>query len=95
MVNIEAVLPPEGWQQYKDNIVASVDGVSPSARIIAVIDGEIVGSSLLFLSSQAAYGAPELEIHTPIIRLLAVSPSARGKESLRTHQRKRSDEPLN
>ncbi|OCT12380.1 GCN5 family acetyltransferase [Paenibacillus pectinilyticus] len=74
-----AVLPPEGWDQYKENIVASVDSDTPIARIIAEIDGEIIGSSLLFQSSETAYGAPELGIHSPILRLLAVSPSARGR----------------
>ncbi|NOV02884.1 GNAT family N-acetyltransferase [Paenibacillus planticolens] len=73
------VLPPEGWEQYKENIVASVDGGTPAARIVALIDGEVVGSSLLFLSSEAAYGLPELAIQSPIIRLLAVSPKARGR----------------
>lgn len=74
-----AVLPPEGWEQYKENIAASVDSDKPFARIIALIDDEIVGSSLLFQSSEAAYGAPELGIQSPILRLLAVSPSARGR----------------
>ncbi|UKS26449.1 GNAT family N-acetyltransferase [Paenibacillus sp. HWE-109] len=74
-----AVLPPEGWNQYRENIIASVDSDKPTARIIALIDGEVVGSSQLFLSSEAAYGLPELEIQSPIIRLLAVSPSARGR----------------
>ncbi|WNR42602.1 GNAT family N-acetyltransferase [Paenibacillus roseipurpureus] len=74
-----AVLPPEGWDQYKENIIASVDSAKPIARIIALIDDEVVGSSQLFQSSEAAYGAPELEIESPILRLLAVSPSARGR----------------
>ncbi|MBP1964681.1 GNAT family N-acetyltransferase [Paenibacillus aceris] len=73
------VLPPEGWEQYKENIVASVDGGEPTARIIALSGGEVMGSSLLFLSSEAAYGLPELGIQSPIIRLLAVSPKARGR----------------
>jgi GNAT superfamily N-acetyltransferase len=71
-------LPPERWEQYRQNIIASVNGDGPAARIVAVYKDEIVGSVLLFLSSEAAYGAPELEIHSPILRLLAVSPKARG-----------------
>lgn len=43
------------------------------------MDNRIVGSVLLFLSSEKAYGRPELGIHSPIIRLLAVSPGARGR----------------
>ncbi|NQX71480.1 GNAT family N-acetyltransferase [Paenibacillus alba] len=75
----QSVLPPDGWEQYRENIVASVDSDKPTARIIALLDGEIVGSSLLFISSEAAYGLPELDIQSPIIRLLAVSPRARGR----------------
>ncbi|RUS43525.1 GNAT family N-acetyltransferase [Cohnella sp. AR92] len=67
------------WEAYKESIVASVDGGSPKARLVAELDGEIVGSALLFDSSAEAYGAPELGIHNPIIRLLAVSPSHRGQ----------------
>ncbi|MDQ0901220.1 MULTISPECIES: GNAT family N-acetyltransferase [unclassified Paenibacillus] len=75
----QSVLSPEGWELYKENILASVDGDAPTARIVAEVDGEIVGSSLLYHSSEVAYGLPELNIQTPIIRLLAVSPQARGK----------------
>jgi GNAT superfamily N-acetyltransferase len=75
----ENVLPPEGWQQYKESIIASIGGDAPTARIVAEMDGEIVGSVLMFTSSESAYGAPELGINSPIIRLLAVSPKARGR----------------
>lgn len=34
---------------------------------------------LLFTSSEAAYGRPELGINAPILRLLAVSTAARGR----------------
>ncbi|RTE10147.1 GNAT family N-acetyltransferase [Paenibacillus whitsoniae] len=75
----QSVLPPEGWEQYKENILASVDSERPIARIIALIDDEVVGSSQLFHSSDAAYDSPELGIESPILRLLAVAPSARGQ----------------
>ncbi|TXK84805.1 GNAT family N-acetyltransferase [Paenibacillus sp. N3.4] len=74
----QAILTPAGWEDYKANILSSVDGDAPSARLVAELEGEVVGSSLLFLSSEAAYGLPELGIQSPIIRLLAVSPQARG-----------------
>lgn len=75
----ETILPGDKWEPYRESIKASVYGEGPAARIIALIDGEIVGSVQLFLSSETAYGAPELGINSPIIRLLAVSPTARGK----------------
>ena len=71
-------IPEPFWTEYRDSIRDSVYGDGPAARIIAEVDKEIVGSVLLFLSSEAAYGRPELGIHSPIIRLLAVSPNARG-----------------
>lgn len=74
-----AVLPEPYWIEYRNSILESVHGEGPSARIIAEMDKQIVGSILLFPSSEAAYGKPELGIHTPIIRLLAVSPAARGR----------------
>ncbi|WP_019912743.1 GNAT family N-acetyltransferase [Paenibacillus sp. HW567] len=74
-----SVLPEPYWIEYRDSILLSVHGTAPAARIIAEIDQQIVGSVLLFLSSEEAYGRPELGIHSPIIRLLAVSPDARGR----------------
>jgi GNAT superfamily N-acetyltransferase len=74
----DVALSPERWEQYRQNIVASVDGEGPETRLVAVYKDEIVGNVLLFLSSEAAYGAPELDINSPILRLLAVSPKARG-----------------
>ncbi|NBD26549.1 GNAT family N-acetyltransferase [Paenibacillus glycinis] len=72
-------LPADRWEPYRDSILASFDGDRPAARIVAEEDGRIVGSVQLFLSSEAAYGAPELGITNPIIRLLAVPPEHRGK----------------
>ncbi|MBP1992210.1 GNAT family N-acetyltransferase [Paenibacillus eucommiae] len=73
----EAVLPAELWDKYKESIGTAVYGEGPEARIIAIIKDEIVGSVLIFRSSDIAYGQPGID--SPIIRLLAVSPKARGK----------------
>ncbi|MUG69971.1 MULTISPECIES: GNAT family N-acetyltransferase [Paenibacillus] len=72
-------LPKKRWEAYRESIAGSVDGDGPEARIVAELNGEIVGSVLLFISSEKAYGKPELGIDGPIIRLLSVAPSARGK----------------
>lgn len=74
-----AVLPVPFWEEYRDSILGSVHGDAPVSRIVAELEGQIVGSVLLFTSSEAAYGRPELGIHTPIIRLLAVAPAVRGR----------------
>ncbi|MFE5323069.1 GNAT family N-acetyltransferase [Paenibacillus sp. NPDC056579] len=73
-----AVLPPARWEAYRESIASSAHGDGPIARIVAEIEGEIVGSVQLFDSSLAAYGRPELDIRSPIIRLLSVSPQSRG-----------------
>lgn len=73
------VLPQDRWEAYRDSILASVYGEDPAARIVAEWNQEIVGSVLLFITSEKAYGRPQLGIKGPIIRLLSVSPHARGK----------------
>lgn len=72
-------MPQPRWEAYRDSIRNSVYGDAPYARIVAQLGGEIVGSVQMFLSSEIAYGKPEMGINSPIIRLLAVSPSARGR----------------
>jgi GNAT superfamily N-acetyltransferase len=73
------VLSEPAWVEYRNSIRHSVYGDAPAARIIAEINKEVIGSVQLFLSSETAYGRPELGINSPIIRLLAVAPSARGR----------------
>ncbi|MNH74773.1 Acetyltransferase (GNAT) family protein [compost metagenome] len=75
----EQSMPEERWRPYIQSIRESVYKEGPAARIIAELNGEIVGSLLVFLSSEAAYGRPDLQIESPIIRLLATSPKARGR----------------
>lgn len=74
----ERTLPPDRWEPYKENIVSSVDAEGPKARLVAEWQGEIAGSAILFDSSLTAYGV-DIGIDSPIIRLLAVPPFARGK----------------
>jgi len=66
------------WELYEEEMKRSVAGERALAILVAGTGDEIVGSVQLFASSEAAYGRPELAIHTPIIRFLAVSPKARG-----------------
>ncbi|MFC4599529.1 GNAT family N-acetyltransferase [Cohnella hongkongensis] len=74
----EESLSPEKWAQYKISIVEAVDAPTTKARLVAELDGELVGSVFIYESSDAAYGMPQLEIRNPVIRLLGVLPSARG-----------------
>lgn len=70
-------LPPESWEEYRTSIVSSVTEANSKAKLVAVVDGKVVGSVFIFDSSITAYGNEELDIATPIIRLLAVSKQAR------------------
>ncbi|MBB6731661.1 GNAT family N-acetyltransferase [Cohnella zeiphila] len=71
-------LPEERWREYRDNIARSVDTSGATGWLVAEREGRIVGSATLFSSSIVAYGH-DMEIESPIIRLLAVSPEARGQ----------------
>ncbi len=74
----EQQLPPQRWLEYKTSILHAIDEATTSERLVAVQGGNVVGSVFLFDSSETAYGQPELGIDSPIIRLLAVAPEARG-----------------
>lgn len=67
------------WENYLNNIKASVDNPNVKKILIAKSNHDILGSLQLFESSEKAYQKPELEIFSPIIRLLAVHPNARGR----------------
>lgn len=69
----------QDWLDYAENLKKSVDDPSVDKILVAREGETILGSLQLFTDSKAAYGRPELEIFSPIIRMLAVRPKARGK----------------
>jgi GNAT superfamily N-acetyltransferase len=70
---------PESWNMYLENIKASVDNPNVDKILVAKSNQDILGSLQLFHSSEKAYLKPELEIFSPIVRLLGVHPHARGR----------------
>ena len=88
----EAAMLPEKWAEYQASFVQATDAPTTKARLVAELDGDVVGTVFIYDSSEAAYGAPQLGIRNPIIRLLGVVPAARGhgiateliRESVRT-----------
>lgn len=66
------------WNEYLEDITTSVDNPQVDKILVARSNHDIIGTVQLFLSSENAYERPELEIFSPIIRLLAVHPDARG-----------------
>ncbi|RPJ95043.1 GNAT family N-acetyltransferase [Rummeliibacillus sp. TYF005] len=69
----------EDYYTYIGEIKESLDNPNLDRVLVAKSGEEILGTLQLFLSSELAYGRPEIEIHAPIVRLLGVHPSARGK----------------
>ncbi len=70
---------PHIWQEYLANIETSFDNPHVDKILVAKSRNEVLGTLQLFQSSEKAYGKPELEIFSPIIRLLGVHPKARGR----------------
>jgi GNAT superfamily N-acetyltransferase len=71
---------PEGhWQALKQAIASDADLQTGVERLVAEIDGTIVGSVALFPAKSDAYEGYVEELDYPEIRMLAVSPEARGK----------------
>jgi predicted N-acetyltransferase YhbS len=62
-------------QQALDDALASE---SPSHRLVAELEGQLLGSVMLYPPAVAAYGALATPAPWPELRLLAVAPEARG-----------------
>ena len=69
----------EDYYTYIGEIKKSLDNPNLDRVLVAKSGDEVLGTLQIFLSSEAAYGRPEIEIHAPIVRLLGVHPSVRGK----------------
>ncbi|HZQ06558.1 MAG TPA: GNAT family N-acetyltransferase [Anaerolineae bacterium] len=71
----------EHWQEYQDNITATLADPSPAAQIVAEQNGAIVGTALLYPTGTVFHldDDTDLRLPAPEIRLLAVAPSARGQ----------------
>jgi len=71
---------PELWVNYRHNILGTLADVRPAEQIVAERDGAILGTVLLFPAG-TAFEAPDdakAAPPAPEIRLLAVTPAARG-----------------
>lgn len=73
-------VPTEHWKLLKQSILSDADTQPGIDRIVAEINGEIVGSVALFSPTIQAYkGLLEDELNHPELRMLAISSEARGK----------------
>lgn len=70
---------PQHWLDYKQSLIDSVNNEHVDQILVAKAGDDVLGTLQIFLGSEAAYQRKELEIHDPVVRLVAVSPQARGK----------------
>lgn len=73
------LMPPEHWEGYRQSMLETLDEEGPAEKIVAEQDGKIVGSVLLYPAGAAAYGQEGSAAGQPEMRLLAVTPEARGQ----------------
>ena len=73
------IMEPSAWRALDDAIRASLVNDEGVTRIVAELDGEIVGSAALYAPTSAPYGSLASAAAWPEVRLVAVSPSARGR----------------
>ncbi|QCR33798.1 GNAT family N-acetyltransferase [Lysinibacillus sp. SGAir0095] len=78
-------IPRTHWEALKQSILSDEETQEGIERIVAEIDGEIVGTVALFSPEIEAYkGLLEGQLNHPELRMLAVSPNARGKGVAKT-----------
>jgi ribosomal protein S18 acetylase RimI-like enzyme len=76
-----AVMPPPHWENYKQNILATLGDVRPAEQIVAEQHGAIMGAVLLYPAGTVFSGpdGASVTLAWPEVRLLAVAPAARGQ----------------
>ena len=76
-----AATMPEHWRAYRQNILATLATVEPAAQLVAVREGGIVGTVVLYPAGTvlAIPGSASMTRTSPEVRLLAVAPEARGR----------------
>jgi GNAT superfamily N-acetyltransferase len=73
-------MPAWAWEAYRDDMIKAIADSANGEHIVAEHDGELVGSVLLLspqLTHEKRVGPQPVEV--PEVRLLAVTPSARGR----------------
>ena len=74
-----AVMPKPFWDGYQRQLLVTLDEKGPVERIVAEREGTIIGSVLLYPPLANAYTGVSVGVGWPEVRLLAVSPGARGE----------------
>lgn len=76
-----APLMAANWEGYRRNILATLADAKPAEQIVAEQDGKVVGAVLLYPPGTVFSSAKgvQMTLRWPEVRLLAVTPSARGQ----------------
>lgn len=72
------VMTPSAWEGLDRAVRAALVSDAPAERLVAVHDGRVVGSVMLFAPATDAYDGLTAGAPWPELRLLAVAPEARG-----------------
>lgn len=72
------VMEPSAWAGLSGAVRDTLESTAPVERIVAEHGGRIVGSVMLFPPQAQVYGEFLAAAQAPELRLLAVSPEARG-----------------
>jgi len=73
------IMAPSAWAALEQAIESSLANDTDVTRLVAELDGAIVGSAALYAPDTAAYGSLASATPWPEVRLVAVAPSARGR----------------
>jgi ribosomal protein S18 acetylase RimI-like enzyme len=74
-----AVMPGPFWEEYRRQLLVTLDKEGSVERIVAERKGTIIGSVLLYPPLAKAYAGTIASAGWPEVRLLAVAPGARGQ----------------
>ena len=74
-----AVMPEPFWEEYRRQLLVTLDEEGAVERIVAEREGTVVGSVLLYPPLANAYTRVLVGVGWPEVRLLAVAPGARGQ----------------
>lgn len=73
------VMTPAAWQGLASALDASLAHDEGVTRLVAELDGAVVGSAALYSAAGSAYGDLASIASRPEIRLVAVDPASRGR----------------
>ena len=74
-----SLMEPSAWAALEQAVHASLADDTGVTRLVAELDGTIVGSAALYAPDSAAYGSLASPLSWPEVRLVAVAPTARGR----------------